>query len=72
MSTPFQKVDLYPKGFNTPIRLPDCYTKIAELAFYKAEHRGFEPGHALEDWLDAERDFIEINTKNMLDDSNIV
>ena len=27
---------------------------VAELAYYKAEARGFEPGHELEDWLSAE------------------
>jgi hypothetical protein len=27
---------------------------IAEAAYYYAEKRGFEPGHELEDWLEAE------------------
>lgn len=27
---------------------------IAERAYYRAERRGFEPGHELEDWLEAE------------------
>lgn len=27
---------------------------IAEAAYYKAARRGFEPGHELEDWLQAE------------------
>jgi hypothetical protein len=26
---------------------------IAEAAYYYAEHRGFEPGHELDDWLAA-------------------
>lgn len=30
------------------------YSRIAESAYYKAEARGFEPGHELEDWLAAE------------------
>lgn len=34
----------------------DNMAKIAELAYYKAERRGFEPGHELEDWLEAERE----------------
>jgi hypothetical protein len=29
---------------------------IAEAAYYRAEQRRFEPGHELEDWLDAELD----------------
>jgi hypothetical protein len=28
--------------------------KIAELAYYRAEQRGFSPGYELEDWLAAE------------------
>lgn len=27
---------------------------IAEAAYYRAEHRGFEPGHEFEDWCAAE------------------
>jgi hypothetical protein len=29
---------------------------IAENAYYRAQQRGFEPGHEVEDWLDAERE----------------
>jgi len=36
--------------------LPDRNARIAELAYYKAESRGFEPGHEMEDWLEAERE----------------
>lgn len=28
--------------------------RIAEIAYFKAEKRGFEPGHEAEDWLAAE------------------
>jgi len=51
-------------GSFTPVNLPDCYTKIAELAFYKAENRGFESGHELDDWIEAEREFNEMIAKN--------
>jgi hypothetical protein len=27
---------------------------IAEIAYYRAEKRGFDPGHEIEDWLEAE------------------
>lgn len=27
---------------------------VAEAAYFRAEHRGFAPGHELEDWLAAE------------------
>ena len=29
---------------------------IAESAYYRAERRGFAPGEALHDWLEAEND----------------
>ena len=29
---------------------------IAQAAYYRAERRGFEPGHEAEDWLAAEGD----------------
>jgi Protein of unknown function (DUF2934) len=29
---------------------------IAELAYFKAQSRGFEPGHEEEDWLAAENE----------------
>ena len=34
----------------------DRFQKIAEMAYYKAEQRGFEPGRDQEDWLEAERE----------------
>jgi hypothetical protein len=33
----------------------DMADLIATAAYYRAEHRGFEPGHELEDWLAAEQ-----------------
>ncbi len=41
-------------AINDVIFLPDRDSKVAELAYYKAESRGFEPGYELEDWLAAE------------------
>lgn len=31
--------------------------RIAEMAYYKAEKRGFEPGHEMDDWLTAEQEY---------------
>ena len=42
------------------IYLPDQNAKISELAYYKAEQRGFEPGHELDDWFKAEQELSEI------------
>ncbi len=36
------------------LSIEDKCCRVAELAYYKAEARGFEPGHELEDWLSAE------------------
>jgi hypothetical protein len=33
----------------------DQSARIAETAYYLAEKRGFEPGHELEDWFEAEK-----------------
>lgn len=40
------------------IALPDRDARIAELAYYKAEKRKFELGYELDDWLEAEREFL--------------
>lgn len=31
---------------------------IAEAAYYRAKQRGFQPGHELEDWIQAEAEVI--------------
>lgn len=36
---------------------------IAEAAYYHAEHRGFESGHELEDWLAAEEEIDDLLTR---------
>ena len=39
---------------------PDLLNKFREMvavnAYYRAEKRGFEPGHEMDDWLEAERE----------------
>lgn len=35
---------------------PDRESMIAELAYYKAEKRGFLPGCELDDWFEAEKE----------------
>jgi hypothetical protein len=64
ISAPIRNSTSSPTVYFTPINLPDCYTKIAELAFYKAESRGFEPGHELDDWVEAEREYKKTVTEN--------
>ncbi len=35
---------------------PDVAERISQRAYEIAEQRGFEPGHEVEDWLQAERE----------------
>jgi Protein of unknown function (DUF2934) len=35
---------------------------ICEAAYYIAEHRGFEPGHDVDDWLEAEQQIDDVLT----------
>jgi hypothetical protein len=43
-----------PAATELPIDPATKWLRIAEAAYYCAEKRGFEPGHELEDWLEAE------------------
>ncbi|MFA5922552.1 MAG: DUF2934 domain-containing protein [Methylococcaceae bacterium] len=47
-----------PEESGNTLNLADRDARIAELAYYKAESRGFEPGHELEDWLEAEKELM--------------
>lgn len=33
--------------------------RIEEAAYYRAKQRGFEPGHELEDWIEAESEVMQ-------------
>lgn len=37
----------------------DEFSRIAECAYYKAEARGYEPGHEIQDWLEAEAEIAQ-------------
>ena len=39
--------------------MQERHKRIQELAYFKAQARGFAPGHELEDWLEAEREVDE-------------
>ena len=53
-----QEVNSDPEESSNTLNSVDLDARIAELAYLKAESRGFEPGHELEDWLEAEREFM--------------
>lgn len=40
----------------TSRNLSDLQSRIEIAAYYKAQARGFAPGHELEDWLAAEKE----------------
>ena len=44
----------------------DRVRRIALLAYYKAEARGYEPGHELQDWLDAEAEIMKKNIEEKI------
>lgn len=39
----------------------DVRRQIEEAAYYRAKQRGFEPGHELEDWIEAESEVMRRN-----------
>jgi len=48
------EVPYYAIAAEPPYFRDDRHAAIAEAAYYRAERRGFAPGHELEDWLAAE------------------
>lgn len=46
-----------PLRFVAPATIRTRKVLIAELAYFRALNRGFEPGHEMEDWLEAEAEF---------------
>lgn len=40
-------------------RCAELASRVAEAAYYKAEARGFQPGHEMDDWLGAEKETMQ-------------
>jgi hypothetical protein len=57
-STPVAKGNFLRPLYLVPHRLTPAerHRRISELAYKRAELRGFAPGNESEDWLDAERE----------------
>jgi len=53
-----EELSLNTEESGNTINLPDRDVRLAELAYYKAESRGFEPGHEMDDWLEAEQELM--------------
>lgn len=47
-------------------RAVDRREMIATAAYFRAERRGFEPGHELEDWYTAENDIAEARHHDLM------
>jgi hypothetical protein len=45
---------------------------VAEAAYFRAERRGFEPGHELEDWLACESELETQVTSESLERSSVL
>ena len=57
-------ISIEPAPATDNLEAEDKLSRIAVLAYYKAEARGYEPGHEMQDWLDAE---VEITKKTKKD-----
>jgi hypothetical protein len=49
-----RKTNSTPKPDSIQASADDIRQLIAEAAYFRAKQRGFEPGHELEDWVQAE------------------
>lgn len=54
---PIMGIESVPESFTEFTQ--DRFLRTAECAYYKAQARGFEPGHELEDWLEAEAELSQ-------------
>jgi hypothetical protein len=52
-----------PLRFVKPTVVKSREQAIAELAYFRALKRGFEPGHDVEDWLAAEAEYDKQRTR---------
>jgi hypothetical protein len=52
---------VHPKG-KVPASSEQMHQLILVAAYFRAERRNFEPGHELDDWLDAEAEVMSRQT----------
>jgi hypothetical protein len=55
---PAISADAMNAGARAEISAEELRQLISEAAYYRAKQRGFEPGHELEDWIQAEAEVI--------------
>lgn len=52
-----------PPSLPKPPACPNLHAMISEAAYYRAEKRGFAPGHECLDWLEAEREIKRLKLR---------
>jgi len=55
-TAPTRHTSVSPTAVPVTGRIQVRHASIAEAAYFRAERRGFAPGHELEDWLAAENE----------------
>ena len=58
MTTTVTKIKAQKNSDENTLAGSEQHARIAEQAYYKAEQRGFAPGHELEDWYETERECL--------------
>ena len=53
-STASRTTESHTAANQAPRPVADRYASIAQAAYFRSQHRGFKPGHEMEDWLAAE------------------
>ena len=53
-TAPSRRTSVAPTAVPVTSQIQVHHASIAEAAYFRAERRGFAPGHELEDWLAAE------------------
>lgn len=63
-AVPFRAPQARPESGSASITQEQRQFMICEAAYYIAEHRGFGPGHDVDDWLEAEQQIDAVLTSS--------
>ena len=53
-----QRAEPFAGNLRAPLNHDEIQALIAPAAYYRAQKRGFAPGHELEDWIEAENEVM--------------
>lgn len=59
-NSPISVIGIESKHALDNLDIEDKVSRIAISAYFKAEARGYEPGHEIQDWLEAEAEVEKI------------